>query len=279
MNPDEISIDNHDALLYIVSWVREGCQSSRANYGYHVYLPNVIRSHLRSNYSSLSESDVHRATRSLSSSFYAAAWDLCRRGVLRPGVTRMGEQATGDGSAGNGYSVTPFGETWIAESEQDTFVPTEPGRFARMLKPYAQQFGPGFDSRAQEAIRCYGAHAYLACCAMCGAAAESVLLAAAKAKTGDEGRVLREYASAQGRARVARTLVGQANEHVKREFEAHQTLLKYWRDEASHGKASDIADNEAYTALGLLLRFAMFVSANWTDITRKSRNARSRKQA
>ena len=76
-----------------------------------------------------------------------------------------------------------------------------------MVKPYQVRFGPGFYERAQEAVRCYGAHAYLACCVMCGASAESILLAIAIAKKGDEEEVLRLYATAQGRSRVENNIV------------------------------------------------------------------------
>jgi hypothetical protein len=89
----------------------------------------------------------------------------------------------------------PFGAQGAAESRRDDFVSTEPQRFAQMLAPYIKRFGPGFHERAQEAVRCYGAHAYLAWCAMCGASAESILLAAAIAKRGEQ-QVLKTYASA-----------------------------------------------------------------------------------
>ena len=44
-----------------------------------------------------------------------------------------------------------------------------------MLAAFQNRFGAGFQERGQEAARCYGAHAYLDCCVMSGAAAESVL--------------------------------------------------------------------------------------------------------
>ena len=53
---------------------------------------------------------------------YAAAWDLCRRGILRPGVRAYNAQAAADGASGNGYSITPFGQQWLAESDRDDFA-------------------------------------------------------------------------------------------------------------------------------------------------------------
>ncbi len=258
-----------DVEKIIIQWVRDGSKTRYSNYGYDIYIPNVIRAFL-SEKGIDAERDGYMQKKELSPLFYAAAWELCRRGIIRPGVNIIDAQATDDGSGGNGYSITPFGEQWIKESDKDTFIPTEPGRFAEMLAPYKDRFGPGFYERAQEAIRCYGAHSYLACCAMCGAASESILLSIAIQKVGDELKVLAEYSTSRGRSRIENTIIGQTDEYIQREFRSHTNLLKYWRDEASHGKASHISDNEAYTSLALLLRFAMFAFEHWNKLTSSS---------
>ena len=253
-----------DAERVIIRGIREKPTFEYPNYGYDIYLSNTIRWHLCE--SGGREKDaLEQATRDLWPTFVAAAWELCRRGVIRPGVHQLSAQSTERGSAGEGYSITSFGAQWAAEADFDDFVPTEPQRFAHMLAPYVARFGPGFRERAQEAVRCYGAHAYLACCAMCGASAESVLLAAAIAKDGEES-VLKTYASAAGRSRVQKNLLVNVAGPLQREFNNLSVLLKYWRDEASHGVRSDIADNEAYTSLALLLRLAMFVDKNWQGL-------------
>ena len=264
-------LNDEDALKFLIRCLREPIRPDYSNYGYDIYLPNIIRSYLRfigsKAQGSDAEGEFYKIGKEVSPHFYAAAWELARRGILRPGVRIMGAQSTDEGSAGNGYSVTPFGQGWLSENSQDDFIPTEPGRFAAMLEPYRSRFGPGFYERAQEAVRCYGAHAYLACCAMCGAAAESVLLAAAVAREGSEEAILKVYASGKGRSRVESTLLGQERDQLKREFQGLTVLLKYWRDEAAHGKASLIGDNEAYTSLAMLLRFAKLVADNWPDLT------------
>ena len=257
-----------DVLLVILQWIRQGSPSRYSNYGYDIYLHNVIRWHLSNERPNIQPDDEHQTLRDLYPIFVDAAWELCRRGIIRPGVKEYGAQTTDDGAGGSGYSITAFGRQWLEEEEEDVFVPTEPGRFAEMMKPFRSRFGPGFYERAQEAIRCYGAHAYLACCAMCGAAAESILLATAIDKTGDEKRVLASYSTANGRKKVENMVIGQAKEHIRREFQGLTELLKYWRDEAAHGKASKISDNEAYTSLAMLLRYAMFVNENWDDLTK-----------
>jgi hypothetical protein len=261
-------MDEHDALLTIVNWFRKGSPKTYSNYGYDVYLPNVIRWYLVEQDPTLQarQSELENRWLPLFPPFANAAWDLCRRGILRPGVTDYEAQSTSEGSAGSGFSITSFGRQWLSENG-DTFVPTEPERFAQLLKPFISRFGEGFHERAQEAVRCYGAHAYLACCAMCGAAAESVLLAVAIKKEGDEHSVLKTYVTANGRVKLENMITGKAAEHIKREFKGYTELLKYWRDEASHGKPSNISDNEAYTSLAILLRYAAFIDSEWGSLT------------
>ena len=82
---------------------------------------------------------IDKSLTKLSPLFYNAAWELCRRGIIRPGISEYGAQDTQDGSAGNGYSITPFGQQWLQEDASDDFVPTEPERFAQMLEPYKER--------------------------------------------------------------------------------------------------------------------------------------------
>jgi len=58
----------------------------------------------------------------------------------------------------------------------------------------------GYAQRAGEAVSDYRSLNYLSACTMAGVAAESILLATAIAKVGDEGKVLAEYRSSGGRA-------------------------------------------------------------------------------
>jgi hypothetical protein len=255
-----------DATALLVRWLRQPDHGDYGSYGYGVYLPALVRVHLAKQGIQHVEQDSR--LRDMMPMLYVAAWELCRRGILRPGVRTFDAQATADGASGNGYSITPFGKQWLAEADRDDFVPTEPERFAQMLAPYRQRFGPSFQERAQEAIRCYGAHAYVACCAMCGAAAEAILLATAIEKA-DEATVLRRYNATGGRRHIENIILGNARQELRREYVGYMTLLKYWRDQAAHGKALGIKDNEAYTSLALLLRYAIFVNDNWAELTGK----------
>jgi len=259
-------INEEDAFHLIVRALREGSTSGYGGYGYDLYLPNIVR-HYLTTIRSLSEPAGSLKERSVSPAFLAAAWELARRGVLRPGVRAFNQQATDDGSAGSGFSITPSGRKWLQDAGRYDFVPIEPGRFSRILDSFTVRFGTGFQERSQEAIRCYGANAYVACCAMCGAAAESILLAAAVAKNGDAIKVEQMYLSSGGRGRVEKLVVGQQTSAIQDELRGYMSLLKYWRDSASHGHRTGVGDNEAYTALAVLLRLAQFVDDRWNTLT------------
>lgn len=259
-----------DAILFTVTFLRGGSSASDgyASYGYELYVPNVVRNYYRETHNrEISEGSSEE--RLIARPFLDAAWELCRRGVLRSGVKTLNLQSTHDGSAGSGFSVTAFGRVWLDEPAHDTFVPTEPERFAQLLEPYKRKFGLGFHERAQQAIRCYGAHAYFACCAMCGAAAESMMLAAATAKFG-ETEVAKIYAGATGRSKIENALTGQVEDRLRRELQSCTNLLKYWRDSSAHGLALNIGDNEAFTSIALLLRLAVSVDQNWVQLATTS---------
>lgn len=210
-----------DATTLLVRWLRQPDHGDYGSYGYGVYLPALVRTHLAKQ---VQHQNQEVRLREMMPMLYAAAWDLCRRGILRPGVRAFDAQATADGASGNGYSITPFGTQWLAEADHDDFVPTEPERFAQMFAPYRDRFGPSFQERAQEAIRCYGAHAYLACCTMCGAAAEAILLATAIAKA-DEATVLSQYNASGGRRRVENAILGKVRDDLRNEYVGYMTLL------------------------------------------------------
>lgn len=261
-----------DAHKLLVDFARKPDHGQYGSYGYDLYLSTALR--VRLERQGLPHFEVDAKIAPYMPALYAAAWDLCRRGILRPGINAYRAQATDSGGSGEGYSITPFGRQWLNEADKDDFVPTEPERFAQMFKPHQQKFGAGFYERSQEAIRCYGAHAYLACSAMCGAAAEAILLATAIAK-GDEAAVLAEYSSSGGRRKVENRITGQARQDLKAEFLSYTSLLKYWRDQAAHGKPARIGDHEAYTSLAMLLRFANYTSDNWSELTKATAQAKS----
>lgn len=70
-------IDEEMAFHIIVRYAREGYKTTYGNYGYEIYLPNLIRAYLISELK-FDEHGVNSFITSLSPSFYAAAWELCR---------------------------------------------------------------------------------------------------------------------------------------------------------------------------------------------------------
>lgn len=256
--------DEETAFHYIVQCLRES-PDTYARYGFEVYLPGVIARFLETVHGVQNASETSEMQRA-SPPFFVAAWDLARRGIFRPGISELRGQGTEEGANGAGFAVTPVGRKWIADSGQYDAVPIEPGRFSRQLSTFVATFGESFEERSQEAIRCYGAHAYLACCAMCGAASEAILLALASAKSGDRAEAERQYLSSGGRGRIEKLLVASQPKGLQSEFSGYMTLLKYWRDAAAHGHRTGIGDNEAYTSLMLLLRFGLFATDRWAEL-------------
>lgn len=260
-----------DAVAYIIEYARNPPDSrGYSSYGYQIYIPNILDVYLRE--VEHDTSHIPRNTdraRQLSSIFMEAGWELCRKGILRPGIRRMDLQATEDGASGNGYTITSHGQTWLAAAENNLLM-VQPGRMNELFSAFSERFGSGFLQRAQEASSCHFSGAYLACCAMCGAAAESIILSIATAKKGNEKEILQMYLGSQGRSRVKNYVVGQAAASIARPFESAMGLLAYWRDDAAHGLASTISEIEAHDALARLLRFAQFSSDNWHTLTART---------
>ena len=194
-----------------------------------------------------------------------AAWELCRRGIMRPSVRFLGQSGTADGT---GYSLTTLGQRWISAK---TFEPLlgAPDRVSKLFEKLSTHFGSAFLQRASEAVQCHAFAQYVACCAMCGAAAESILLAVAIAKCGDESKILKIYRASNGRRKVTDAILGQTKPAIAEHFRNATSLLSYWRDEAAHGLASTISEIEAHEALARLIRFAQFSTDNWHELTQR----------
>jgi hypothetical protein len=250
-------------LARLAEWPADRPAShERRPYGCDVWVPSVAWDFWRSR---LTVHEGNTLQESHLSPFYDAAWDLCRLGVLRPGEFAPRGQSINKGFSGDGYSVTAFGRQWLLDAVQR---PTsDPGRLAEILQGFAKRFGDGYQQRAAEAVRCYRTTNYLASCAMAGAAAESILLAVAIAKMGDEHKVLAEYHSSGGRNRTKRRIVGNVAQGLATQFESATQILHYWRDDASHGTFTTISEIEAHTSLSQLLRLAQLASDHWPRLT------------
>jgi hypothetical protein len=233
-----------------------------ATYGNDVWVPAIVQEFWRSRLPiGTDPSDEHYRP------FYDAAWELCRLGVLRPGMhAPKGQGQIGGGVySGDGYSITEFGANWLIDPS--LHVSLDPSRLSEIFTSLSKRFGTGFLQRATEAVRCHRTTNYLAACAMSGAAAESILIALASAKSKDEAKVLADYGRAQGRLTVTRIVTTGISGGLRSQFEAALGVLHYWRDSAAHGKATSISEVEAYAALTQLLRLAQFSQDNWVELT------------
>jgi len=81
-----------------------------------------------------------------------------------------------------------------------------------------------------------------------------------------EGQKTRKFTPVHESSEESR-LTGQATNAVQRQFEAALQILNYWRDDASHGQQTTIAEVQAYAAISELLRLAQFTSDHWDDLT------------
>ena len=252
-------ISEPQAHALLVEWMLGQRTARGSNYGYDLYLPAMVPPqtgwHNPTEIGGFTEEDVPVVA--------AAAWNFCRRGILRPGVRLANGQGVDDGL---GYSITPLGKVWLAEVKKDRFIATEPAEVARLLSGYRNRFGDGFHERAQEAIKCYQGNAHLGCCAMCGAAAESILLTKACTRV-EPRRVHAIYRSSQGRRKIEQMIFGSAPQNLKKQATSGLDLLTYWRDDASHGILSGISHDEAMTSIFLLYRFTVLMNDHWDIFT------------
>lgn len=256
------------AFAVIVRWMREQPNEARepgTNCDLDLrglLLKLLVREHGVNN-----DNSISNAAESVSPPFSEAAWQMCRRGILRPGP-RQFERNVGSPYR---YTLTTRGREWLQTALDHG--PLEVGTLSRRFEEFSDRFGPGYRERSQDAIRAYDSGAYLACCAMCGAAAESIILRLAIAKEGSEERVLDLYMAKDGRRKVESLLVGQHDKAIKESFSTYAGLLAYWRDAASHGPRLGIDEPKAHESLRSLLRFGQFAIDRWDVLTQSSARA------
>lgn len=172
----------------------------------------------------------------------------------------MGAQATDDGGNGSGYSITPLGKKWFQEEAAQPIIPTDPDRYAEMLTGPANRFGLAFAARAQEAARCYHAHAFVACCAMCGAAASVMAHEIVNTLTADKKHA-NPIAAEDDMVDWLSTVSLPPQD--RREVDAFLGLLSYWSSQSLKSEENIPTEREAYVALLLLLRFALYAGERW----------------
>lgn len=269
---------NHEDVVKFLTGLLKKERGNVACHGGDLYMQNAMLEWVRDNRNTIqseigsygSPDEVITNHSGISEVFFSAAWELSRLGILRPGVRKWADAQYGSSpQVGTLFAVTPFGEQWLTESDDaNPYFSTEPGRFAEMMKPFFDLFGKAFAQRANEAIRCYGAHAYLACCAMSGAAAESALIALGCIKA-DEATVEKKRRGYEGYKEIQKLICKDSGIAVE-DLNAYCDVIKYWRDEASHVKETTISETHAFLALNSMLRYSMFLRDNLEKLTKKT---------
>jgi hypothetical protein len=265
-----------DALDYLVDMLRE-TGSPAKNFGYDLWISRVTDRYARSAVlppgspplplfggpASTGPLQWESVSQEVSPPFMDAAWQLCRLGVLRPSPRDFRQQSSGEGE---GFSITSFGHTWLKEHESPAYVPTDPSRMMDLLTRRQDLFGQVYVQRASDAARCYSAHAYYACCAMIGAAAESILLAAGIAKLGEDP-ALKKYLSHSGRKALTEAVLAGCADYIAKEFRLHTDLIALWRDQSAHAQSAPIGETVAFTNFRGLIKFAQLAESRWEQLT------------
>ncbi len=283
----EFTID--DCQQFIISTLREGLKNHRLHTtdlhwsSYDVHLPAAVQRFMALNripdpqdahvvigmmHDHQKKMEMHRDKALLEGQFADALWVLCSRGILRPGENQSGSSPGAVRSLNEGYAVTEYGKQWLENHGNEDLLPASPDRLSSLFNSFQPHFGKNYYKRAKEAVSCYFSGNYLACCAMCGASTESILLSAGFAKDGRDS-VLALYKSSGGRRRVENVVFGKARKEIKERYDKYTDLISYWRDESGHGDDSDIDVHEAYIAMLTLLRCAEFMRDHWDEITKK----------
>ena len=197
--------------------------------------------------------------------FYDAAWELCRIGVLRPGEFAPRGWATDASSfSGDTFSITRFGREWLKEASGRPIA--DPRRRAQVLQSFADRLGSGYAQRSTEAVRTYRTGNYLAAGMLAGAAAESILLALAIAKVGDQAKVLVEYNTTGGRRRIIKRVGTNVSAQLATQLESVLQPLGQWNDGAGHATMTAVSEVEAHMRLADLLRLAQFAHEHWAKL-------------
>lgn len=262
--PPNISLNIEDISFFIIEALQR--QKKIGSFGYDLYILDAMRIYLR-DVVEVGHSEIDQTLddidRKFGNEFLSAAWELCRFGILRPGSKKCRDQEV-DGV--QGFSLTPYGKNLIGTYDGNHVLPGAYSRFLNMLTPFQELFGNSYFQRAKEATRCYQAQLYLSCCAMSGAASESIVLSLGIRCFG-EAATLKIYYGSQGRKKLIDKILINKPSYVKTKFEGLMELLLYWRDESAHGKISHIDSDEAYIALSKLYRLSRFVEENIECLT------------
>jgi hypothetical protein len=194
-----------------------------------------------------------------------AAAEMCRLGVIA--TTPVWNKYENQFTTRAQYRITARGVSWLLEKKHDPVLPTEPEAFRKALEKHVVRFGDVYRTRAAEALACFHAQCYYACCVMAGAAAEAILVCVATEKSGNAEEVMKQIGSAGGRKKLIAAIKSQQNGHLQSAVDQFTTLVAYYRDDAAHGVAVAIDEDIARLAVMMLLGLARLCDDRWDELT------------
>jgi hypothetical protein len=104
-----------EALAYLVRHLRERGPASHGVHGYHFTVVDMARRFVQDELGERHPDPIeNESTYAVSTAFYDAAWELARRGIVRPSVHTSFMQFDAFQAAGGGYSLTAIGSEWLA---------------------------------------------------------------------------------------------------------------------------------------------------------------------
>ncbi len=184
-NMQDFNFAVDEAYQYLIEWSTDIVNERRAasNYECDIYLFEVVNEYLKT--SKIPEGEKSTFRKKIAGVFMSAAWELALKGVLRVGSTDDIQGSNHRLSTGSSFAITERGKAWL---KQEKYQPISMSSSAMVgvMRKLQGRFGESFYERATEASACYENGCYLACCAMCGAAIESIFLKTAVEKLGDE---------------------------------------------------------------------------------------------
>ncbi len=109
-------LDGDAALAYILHRLREQGPATHGQHGYHLTVVDLASRYVAEVMGKRHPDPIENEdTYAASGPLYDAAWELARRGILRPSVLSSFMQFEAYQSAGGGYTLTEIGAEWLSE--------------------------------------------------------------------------------------------------------------------------------------------------------------------
>jgi hypothetical protein len=102
-------------------------------YGYDLYPPQVAQAFVERQ-RNIPDANREVVVRQITPICMDAAWELCRRGLVRPGAKNIDEQAVAE----TGYSLTEAGRAALAHIDPANILIMQPGSLAATFATFEQ---------------------------------------------------------------------------------------------------------------------------------------------